>query len=982
MYYKKFERKFKVISVLISFSLAFNPWLVPVVYAEELTETETQQSTPVVEVETVDESDTTQTGGDSEINTGDAESTAEIETTANENVTEVPGEVEESEDVCQPPETQVDCPEETCLGSENTAEVENEGDSVSETGTNVIEGAEDAQITTGDATASADLTTNANTNVTLIDNTITRTSTPTVTPEPVEDSQTNISTPTPTAVIKIGSTSAPLPTVTTTPTEVDEEATSSSDLAGQTAPAQLYGPVLINENDGKVDNEVEVKADSGENQANENSGDVTIDTGEADAAANLLNLLNTNIVGSDFAFYFVGDMDLSGSDIDLNKLWKELSANVDPSGLEIKNKEELSSLQVINDNQAVLTNLVLVTSNTGSNQADENFGDVEINSGNASSLANVINFVNLNINGSKFIIPVINILDDFQGDIILPSKEKFSLTEEQVGQLPEDFLFINENQAEIDNELTASANTGENETQNVEKDSEVNTGDAQSQANTLSFVNQNILYNNWFKLLISNLGNWTGKIYGWSSPEAVEDLSDLGLISLEKNNLPNGGGDNKNKDNSSPDRIFANSNQAKVNNKIDIQANTGQNKINQAGGNAEIKTGSAKALGNLLNFVNINIWGSRWFFGLINILGNWNGNLIFAYPDVTVGISGFSDRVQVGQNGGFIVNFKNQGYETARDVWINLELPKGFSYLSDSSGLLFSNGGRTCRWQVGSLNPGEGGTFEVAFTVDNDFEFSQPISLFQKIFKPALAAEKEVEVEISTRASIGTLDLESNSNNNAAVTITNVYATVEDTSDADQTETIDDQEYLFQGIDQRQPELEVTAKNFVNNFVYLGDTVTFEISVKNVSDVVSYDTFISHALYDGLPEDLGVAEFYYGDLYPNQRATLSFGMYLAGDGSFDAGDYRTITQAFGYAPNGNEVSSNSVQTDFAVKLKDILFSAQAVTKREEEVLGETTAECPQVKNDLLPYVVLFILSAFGVIDKTRKLLALKKLDEE
>jgi len=48
------------------------------------------------------------------------------------------------------------------------------------------------------------------------------------------------------------------------------------------------------------------------------------------------------------------------------------------------------------------------------------------------------------------------------------------------------------------------------------------TGNATTQANTFSLVNLSIWRNNSFFLLINNLGNWTGKIFGWSSPEAVE----------------------------------------------------------------------------------------------------------------------------------------------------------------------------------------------------------------------------------------------------------------------------------------------------------------------------------------------------------------------------------------------------------------------------------------------------------------------------
>lgn len=66
---------------------------------------------------------------------------------------------------------------------------------------------------------------------------------------------------------------------------------------------------------------------------------------------------------------------------------------------------------------------------------------------------------------------------------------------------------------------------------------------------------------------------------------------------------------------------------------------------NQASIMNNIKTSAA----NLFNLVNLNILGSRFFMGIVNILGDWSGNTIFAYHDMAVNLTNGSGQVMVGE---------------------------------------------------------------------------------------------------------------------------------------------------------------------------------------------------------------------------------------------------------------------------------------------------------------------------------------------
>ena len=64
---------------------------------------------------------------------------------------------------------------------------------------------------------------------------------------------------------------------------------------------------------------------------------------------------------------------------------------------------------------------------------------------------------------------------------------------------------------------------------------------------------------------------------------------------------------------------------------------TGDNKIKGAGGGASITTGDANAAANIINVANTNVIGKNWLMAVVNIFGDWNGNLSFGVPNLWVG---------------------------------------------------------------------------------------------------------------------------------------------------------------------------------------------------------------------------------------------------------------------------------------------------------------------------------------------------------
>jgi hypothetical protein len=76
-------------------------------------------------------------------------------------------------------------------------------------------------------------------------------------------------------------------------------------------------------------------------------------------------------------------------------------------------------------------------------------------------------------------------------------------------------------------------------------------------------------------------------------------------------------------------------NNAVINNTVLVSADTGDN--TGAGTSSLIRTGNAYAAANIVNISNTNILGRNWMNAVVNIFGDWNGNISFGQPDLWVG---------------------------------------------------------------------------------------------------------------------------------------------------------------------------------------------------------------------------------------------------------------------------------------------------------------------------------------------------------
>lgn len=265
-------------------------------------------------------------------------------------------------------------------------------------------------------------------------------------------------------------------------------------------------------NDANIDNSVVVRADTGGNTVEGGSG--SISTGDAYAAANIVNVANTNIVDSNYLLIALNNFgDLNGDIILPNVDFFDWFLN--GFGLTVP-----GSLSINND--ATVNNNVTTVADTGSNEAASTDGQASITTGNAGSASGVSNIVNSNLVGGSQVYILLRVFGNWSGDIFnLPPGLSWSRTSEGIaiysdptlagagGLSGGDFNFSNH--ATVNNDVEVYALTGDNHV-DTEGDATITTGDALSAANIINLVNTTVIGRNLLFAAFNIMGNWNGNL--------------------------------------------------------------------------------------------------------------------------------------------------------------------------------------------------------------------------------------------------------------------------------------------------------------------------------------------------------------------------------------------------------------------------------------------------------------------------------------
>jgi outer membrane biosynthesis protein TonB len=318
-------------------------------------------------------------------------------------------------------------------------------------------------------------------------------------------------------------------------------------------------------NEADIANNLVLKADSGNNEAKDNTnGDVAIKTGDANVAANVLTFANNNVAGNvvytvvNVFGELVGDIIMPKEYIEaaggcLECGGGDVNAVNSGNGSESENIAEIDQNTTNNtfqNNDANIENNLIIDATTSQNEVNDNTnGDNSIKTGNTNVDANVINVANSNVSGGVWWLVLVNEAGNWVGKIVgspdgtnMAGSEGTEFVVDENGEVVarnsdngsgstnntsvaqnNTNNTTQENKINLVNNVDLSANTGHNDAKdNTGGNTSVETGDANVVANIVNFVNNNITGGGKLFVTVVNVfgGGWTGNFI---TPDATKE---------------------------------------------------------------------------------------------------------------------------------------------------------------------------------------------------------------------------------------------------------------------------------------------------------------------------------------------------------------------------------------------------------------------------------------------------------------------------
>jgi uncharacterized repeat protein (TIGR01451 family) len=649
------------------------------------------------------------------------------------------------------------------------------------------------------------------------------------------------------------------------------------------------------DNEAEVENDVVVEGNTGDNEIEEkskcdkNSNDAVIVTGNVNIYVGLVNTVNSNIINSKLSDILYNIFNAQG-DIDVPD---EVMDNPEGCG-----QGQCEDVDI--ENEGSIDNDVEIDASSGNNKVKSKNGDAIITTGDVNVVTNIFNVLNSNIIGSNWVNLIINIFGDWTGDLVLPGEQKMQDFVENpssscsTGCSGEDIDIDNE--GGVENNVEVNANTGDNSASG--DDSTIITGNANVETNVLNVVNNNIIHNNWFFMAINNFGNWQGNVF--SMPPGFKFREDFRGLKIF-----NSGPSEESEENSGGGALnLVEDNSGSIENGVIINVDTGNNSIESENGSAGIGTGDANVLTNLTNILNSNVVGSNWLLGMINIFGNWQGDVAFGRPDLWIGESAetLDSPAQPDNEIIYTITYINKGDAAATGITLIDNFDEKFMAVTDpGSGVVVDNPGEV-QWDLGRVGPGESGSVTYTVTVKTDIHYGYS--------------------NVINQAEINSFEEDNNKSDNIESLSVQVYR-----GNPTGTSPV----LIYPDL----PELQIQKFSNPEGSVYAGNFVDYEIYIKNNSDSQAYRVVVTDVLKNGEPEPLSTNVWNLDYVFPNETITIDYAVYIGAD--VEPGLYTNIAKVSGFDVWGDAMSSNEASVTIEVL-------APLVVENLEEEVASVSAE--------------------------------------
>jgi len=410
---------------------------------------------------------------------------------------------------------------------------------------------------------------------------------------------------------KLAGSDQPLAMLLSPITPTESPVPTSSLLNGTSSNSKTSG-IFDLFNNATISNNIDSLAVTGDASVANNTTAGNATSGDASAVANVLNLLNSawgaatapvtfvaNILGSVFGDLFINPAKLPNS-----------SANTSAA----------SDIKVNADTNNTINNNINLGANSGDAMVQLNTTAGSATSGDATVMANVMNLLNTSIGSGQSFLGMVNIYGDLNGDILLPtgfldsllaSNAQTNSTINTSGQVVTSLDANLNNTTTINNQVNATAVSGQASVANNTTAGSATTGSADTNVTVFNMTGKQVVAKDALLVFVNVLGRWVGMIV--NAPTGAT----AGMLGA-------GVSQNTNVDSS---LTFNANNNATINNLINAAAVSGDATVSKNTLAGDAITGNAKTAVNLLNIANSSFSLSDWFGVLfINVFGNWYGS--------------------------------------------------------------------------------------------------------------------------------------------------------------------------------------------------------------------------------------------------------------------------------------------------------------------------------------------------------------------
>jgi hypothetical protein len=577
------------------------------------------------------------------------------------------------------------------------------------------------------------------------------------------------------------------------------------------------------------------------------AGTTTITTGISVATANILNIVNTNVINSTGTIVLqnlpngnIGDLDLRETSIASTTECTLLACN------------NIDSIIATISSDAIIDNNISIAAMSGSNTIDTSSSAV-ITTGDVYAGLNLINIANTTLIDSDYLLLSLNSFNDFNGDIVFPGISTFFPPLHDAGLSLEE---VNtQSYTSLANNIIVDAGTGENTIENSA--GLIQTGASDSSLNVYNNTNSTALGGNSLLLLLRVTGTWFGNLLG--IPDTGELSTDRSTYTLQvEENVPN--------DNTNTGTINSTSTTL-LTNTVSVLANSGKN-VTTNTDNSEITTGDAYAVANIINITNTHIIGRNWILALINIFGNFNGNITFGKPDLQVKEYVSTESTVInGTNLLYKITITNNGDSISSHVLVTSSYDSEHLDILESSDIYSDNHGGILSFDIGDL----------------------PANASHQITFQARVKDTEPGLAITSTTKAFGNEKDNNPNNNtdvAVITTTGAQITIQGTRGYSYTPEIST---ITTPTEERVPEsspevlhsLEVTRISTSTTITEeKADLVKQIIYIKNQTHTAIPSVIFNDYLIDTHGRVIKVEPWDLGTILPDEEITLTYTLSL------------------------------------------------------------------------------------------------------